>query len=142
MHRMALDQCLPQFFLKQNRRGTHHRTIIVFFLLCGSILLITRGRPAVAGGGLRHLLLRGDDPIGIGDILLKVRRKELKRTFSAGWPTILIAIVCDEHRHYRQRRHRLPQPVLLPAVFPAHRGDHHLDVPAHPHLPGLLAGAE
>lgn len=31
VERMALDQCLPQFFLKKNRRGTSHRIIISFF---------------------------------------------------------------------------------------------------------------
>ena len=31
VQRMALDQCLPQFLLKKNRRGTSHRIIIAFF---------------------------------------------------------------------------------------------------------------
>ena len=29
---------------------------------------------------------------GLGDILLKIRRRELKRTYRAGWPTILLAM--------------------------------------------------
>ncbi|MCH2202244.1 MAG: APC family permease [Fuerstiella sp.] len=41
VHRMTLDRCLPQFLLKTNRRGTTHRIIIAFFLLCVSVLVIT-----------------------------------------------------------------------------------------------------
>ena len=39
VHRMSLDRCLPQFLLKETRRGTTHRIIIAFFLLSVSILL-------------------------------------------------------------------------------------------------------
>ena len=42
VHRMTLDRCLPQFLLKTNRRGTTHRIIIAFFLLCVSVLFITQ----------------------------------------------------------------------------------------------------
>lgn len=42
VHRMTLDRCLPQFLLKTNRRGTTHRIIIAFFLLCVSVLWITQ----------------------------------------------------------------------------------------------------
>jgi len=41
VHRMTLDRCLPQFLLKTNRRGTTHRIIVAFFLLCVSVLFIT-----------------------------------------------------------------------------------------------------
>ncbi|MEQ9411029.1 MAG: APC family permease [Fuerstiella sp.] len=41
VHRMTLDRCLPQFLLKTNRRGTTHRIIVGFFLLCVSVLYIT-----------------------------------------------------------------------------------------------------
>ncbi|MFK7821787.1 MAG: APC family permease [Planctomycetaceae bacterium] len=41
VHRMTLDRCLPQFLLKTNARGTTHRIIVAFFLLCVSVLAIT-----------------------------------------------------------------------------------------------------
>ena len=41
VHRMTLDRCLPQFLLKTNSRGTTHRIIVAFFLLCVSVLMIT-----------------------------------------------------------------------------------------------------
>ncbi|MFY9254886.1 MAG: APC family permease [Fuerstiella sp.] len=54
VHRMTLDRCLPQFLLKTNSRGTTHRIIVAFFLLCVSVLLITQNNvpqyvaPAIA----------------------------------------------------------------------------------------------
>lgn len=42
VHRMTLDRCLPQFLLKTNSRGTTHRIIMAFFLLCVSVLFITQ----------------------------------------------------------------------------------------------------
>ena len=93
VQRMALDQCLPQFFLKKNRRGTCHRIIISFFLLCTSILLVTRGSLLSLAGVYTISFLGVMTLFGIGNILLKIRRKELKRTYRAGWMTILVAIL-------------------------------------------------
>ncbi len=92
VQRMALDQCLPQFLLKKNRRGTSHRIIITFFLLCASILLVTQGSLLSLAGVYTISFLGVMTLFGIGNILLKIRRKELKRTFRAGWTTILVAI--------------------------------------------------
>ncbi len=92
MHRMALDQCLPRFFLKKNRRNTSHRIIITFFLLCASILLVTKGNLLSLAGVYTISFLGVMTLFGFGDILLKTRRKELKRTYRAGWTTILVAI--------------------------------------------------
>ena len=92
VQRMALDQCLPQFLLKKNRRGTSHRIIISFFLLCSSILLVTKGSLLSLAGVYTISFLGVMTLFGIGNILLKIRRKELKRTYRAGWMTILVAI--------------------------------------------------
>jgi amino acid transporter len=93
VQRMALDQCLPQFLLKKNRRGTSHRIIISFFILCSSILLVTKGSLLSLAGVYTISFLGVMTLFGIGNILLKIRRKELKRTYRAGWITILIAII-------------------------------------------------
>jgi amino acid transporter len=93
VHRMALDQVLPQFFLKKSRRNTSHRIIIAFFLLCSSILLVTRGSLLSLAGVYTISFLGVMTLFGLGDILLKTRRKELKRTYRAGWTTIIIAIL-------------------------------------------------
>ncbi|MBW2083589.1 MAG: APC family permease [Deltaproteobacteria bacterium] len=92
VHRMALDQCFPRFLLKTNRRGTFHRIIITFFLLCSSILIITRGRLLSLAGVYTISFLGVMTLFGIGNILLKIRRKELKRTYRAGWITVIVAI--------------------------------------------------
>jgi hypothetical protein len=92
VQRMALDQCLPQFLLKKNSRGTSHRIIISFFLLCSSIMIVTKGSLLALAGVYTISFLGVMTLFGIGNILLKVRRKELKRTYRAGWITIIIAI--------------------------------------------------
>ena len=92
VQRMALDQCLPQFLLKKNRRGTSHRIIISFFVLCSSILLVTQGNLLSLAGVYTISFLGVMTLFGIGNILLKIRRRELKRTYRAGWMTIFVAI--------------------------------------------------
>lgn len=92
VQRMALDQCLPQFLLKKNKRGTCHRIIIAFFLLCSSIMVVTGGSLLSLAGVYTISFLGVMTLFGLGNILLKIRRKELKRTYRAGWGTILVAI--------------------------------------------------
>ncbi len=92
VRRMALDQCFPQFLLKQNRRGTSHRIIIAFFFLCSSILILTQGNLLALAGVYTISFLGVMTLFGLGNILLKIRRSELKRTYRAGWPSILVGI--------------------------------------------------
>lgn len=93
VRRMTVDQCLPQFFLKQNkRRGTYHRIIIGFFLFATSILLLTRGNLLALAGVYTISFLGVMSLFALGNILLKVNRKELKRTFKAGWITVFVGL--------------------------------------------------
>jgi len=93
VRRMTLDQCLPQFLLRQNkRRGTYHRITIGFFLLCTSILLLTQGKLLALAGVYTISFLGVMSLFALGNILLKVNRKELKRTFRAGWLTVLMGL--------------------------------------------------
>ncbi len=92
VQRMALDQCLPQFLLKKSRRDTAHRIIIIFFLLCSSILVATKGSLLSLAGVYTISFLGVMTLFGLGNILLKVKRKELKRTYRAPWVVILLAI--------------------------------------------------
>jgi amino acid transporter len=93
VHRMTLDQCFPQFFLKSNRRGTCHRIILGFMILCISILYLTRGQLLSLAGVYTISFLSVMTLFGIGNILLKVNRKELKRTFRASWGTVLLGVL-------------------------------------------------
>lgn len=80
---MTLDQCFPQFLLKSNRRGTYHRIILVFMSLCISILYLTGGRLLSLAGVYTISFLGVMTLFGIGNILLKINRRELKRTYRA-----------------------------------------------------------
>ena len=93
VRRMTLDQVLPRFLLKKNRRrGTYHRITIGFFLLCSSILLLTRGNLLSLAGVYTISFLGVMSLFALGNVLLKINRKELKRTFRAGWITVLIGL--------------------------------------------------
>jgi amino acid transporter len=90
VHRMTLDQCFPQFFLKTNRRGTYHRIILSFMILCISILYLTGGKLLSLAGVYTISFLGVMTLFGIGNILLKINRKELKRTYRASWITVIL----------------------------------------------------
>lgn len=91
--RMTLDRCLPQFLLKRNRRGTTHRILIAFFLLCLSVLFITKGDLAALAGVYTLSFLSVMLLFGLGNILLKIKRSTLPRPEIASWPTVIIAMV-------------------------------------------------
>jgi len=93
VHRLTLDQCFPQFFLKTGRRGTYHRIILGFMILSISILYLTRGRLLSLAGVYTISFLGVMTLFGIGNILLKVNRQELKRTYRAGWFTVILGVL-------------------------------------------------
>lgn len=83
LSRMAGDGCLPAFLSKQNSRGSHSRIIIAFFLLCSSILLITRGNLLSLAGVYTISFLGVMSFFAIGNLTLKRTRPDLKRTYRA-----------------------------------------------------------
>ncbi len=93
VRRLTLDRCLPQFLLRQNRRGTTHRIIIGFFLLSVSVLLLTAGELTALAGVYTLSFLAVMVLFGVGNILLKVKRSNLPRPTRAAWPTVLVAIL-------------------------------------------------
>jgi hypothetical protein len=93
VRRMTLDRCLPQFLLKRNRRGSSHRIIVGFFLLCVSILLITKGRLEALAGVYTISFLSVMILFALGNVLLKVKRSRLPRPVRANWPMLSLAIV-------------------------------------------------
>lgn len=92
VHRMVLDRCLPQYLLRVNRYGTQYRIVIVFFLLCVSVLLATSGKLAALAGVYTISFLSVMTLFGIGNLLLKVRRSGLKRPVKASWLAAIFAI--------------------------------------------------
>ena len=92
VHRMTLDRCLPQFLLKTNSRGTTHRILLTFFLMCVSVLLITMGSIPKLAGVYTISFLSVMALFGIGNVLLKIKRAQLPRETRASWIAVLIAI--------------------------------------------------
>ncbi|SDQ73144.1 APC family permease [Flagellimonas zhangzhouensis] len=93
VERITLDRILPPFLLKRNKNGSTYRIAIVFFMLCVSILLITEGNLEALAGVYTIAFLSVMALFGIGNILLKVRRKHLPRPERSGWISLLIAIL-------------------------------------------------
>ena len=93
VERMTLDRVLPPFFLRKNKRGSSYRIAIAFFLLCVSILLITHGELGALAGVYTIAFLSVMALFGIGNVLLKIRRKKLPRPEQIGWLSLLIAIL-------------------------------------------------
>ncbi len=92
IRRMTLDRCLPQYFLKTNRRGTTHRIIASFFILSVSVLLITRGELKALAAVYTISFLSVMILFGLGNIFLKTKRAGLPRPIEAPLSTVLIAI--------------------------------------------------
>lgn len=90
--RMALDRILPPFLLKKNTRGSTYFIAICFFLLCTSILFITRGELDALAGVYTLAFLSVMVLFGFGNILLKVKRRNLPRPERSNWLALLIAI--------------------------------------------------
>jgi len=93
VHRMTLDQCFPQFFLRQTRRGSFPLIILSFLILCISILYLTGGELLSLAGVYTISFLGVMTLFGIGNILLKVNRPELKRTYRAGWGSVILGVI-------------------------------------------------
>lgn len=92
LERMTLDRILPQYFLKKNKKGSSYRIIIMFFILSVSVLLFTNGNVKLLAGVYTISFLAVMALFGIGNILLKVRRKKLPRPERASWIAVFIAI--------------------------------------------------
>jgi MFS family permease len=93
VHRMTLDQCFPQFLLKQTRRGSFPLIILGFMILCISILYLTGGDLLSLAGVYTISFLGVMTLFGIGNILLKINRPELKRTYRAGWAGVILGVI-------------------------------------------------
>lgn len=81
--RMASDGCLPNFLTAQSKKGSYYRIAIMFFLLCTSVLLITRGDLLALAGVYTIAFLSVMTLFAIGNLILRETRKELKRTYHA-----------------------------------------------------------
>lgn len=90
IYRMSADACLPAFFTKMNSKGSFPRIVIAFFLLCSSILIITKGDLLSLAGVYTIAFLGVMSSFAFGNLILKETRTELKRTYHA--PVIFVVL--------------------------------------------------
>ena len=93
MKRMTLDRIFPQALLKENSRGSSPRILIVFYLLCFSILLITSGKLAPLAGVYTISFLSVMAFFGFGNLLLKIKRARLPRPEYAPPSIVVLGIL-------------------------------------------------
>jgi amino acid transporter len=90
--RITLDRILPNFFLAKNRRGVNYRIVIVFFFLCVSVLLVTHGNLVNLAGVYTFSFLTVMALFGVGNLLLKAKRRSLPRPEKAPVLSVMLAI--------------------------------------------------
>ncbi|GAA3922103.1 APC family permease [Hymenobacter algoricola] len=93
MKRMTLDRILPQFFLRENKAKSNYVILITFFLLCVSVLLITRGQLGPLAGVYTISFLAVMAFFALGNFLLKSKRPNLPRPVYAGVITVTVALL-------------------------------------------------
>jgi amino acid transporter len=91
INRMALDSVLPSFLLSKNSRGSFPRIVIIFFLLCTSILVLTRGNLLSLAGVYTISFLSVMTLFAIGNLILRRTRPELKRPYKASVVVVILA---------------------------------------------------
>lgn len=93
MKRMTLDRVLPQALLKENKKGSSPRIIIVFYLLCLSVLFLTGGELEPLAGVYTISFLSVMAFFGLGNLLLKVKRSRLPRPEYAPVSVVILGIL-------------------------------------------------
>lgn len=91
--RMTLDRILPQFLLKENKRGSSPRILLLFYTLCLSVLVITRGALGPLAGVYTISFLLVMVYFAVGNVLLKVKRHRLPRPERAPLVGVGVAII-------------------------------------------------
>ncbi len=93
LSRMTADNCFPSVFARESNRGSFPRIVIAFFLLCSSILLVTRGDLLSLAGVYTIAFLGVMSLFALGNLILREGRRELKRTYRAPLLAVFIALL-------------------------------------------------
>jgi amino acid transporter len=94
VRRLAMDRCLPQFFLTQNRfRQTNHWIIVSFCVLCCSMYIILDQNVTSLSQtySLAFLFVMGLFALGV--MLIKVKRSTLVSEVTTTWSAAMVAFV-------------------------------------------------
>lgn len=92
LSRMTLDRVLPNYFLKQNKNGANYRIIISFLILCVSVLAVTQGHLESLAGVYTFSFLAVMALFGIGNLMLKIKRRKLPRPEKARGISVVVAV--------------------------------------------------
>lgn len=90
--RMTLDRILPQALLKENKRGSSPRIILLFFGLCLSVLLLTRAEVDALAGVYTISFLSVMAFFALGNFMLKIKRAKLPRPETATVAAVSLAL--------------------------------------------------
>ncbi|HLL96429.1 MAG TPA: APC family permease [Spirosoma sp.] len=93
VRRMTLDRIFPQFLLEKNGRQAPYYILVLFFGLCVAVLLTTGGNLQALAGVYTISFLAVMALFGIGNLLLKLRRKRLPRPERATVGSVLLALL-------------------------------------------------
>lgn len=90
--RMTLDRIMPQFLLKETKQGSSPRIILLFFLLCLSVLFLTNAETDALAGVYTISFLTVMAFFAIGNFLLKMKRSRLPRPETASVAAVSVAL--------------------------------------------------
>ncbi len=93
MKRMTLDRVLPQLLLKENSNGSSSRILLIFYILCISVLVFTAGKLEVMAGVYTISFLAVMVYFAIGNLLLKIKRSRLPRPEHASVFFVIIGLL-------------------------------------------------
>lgn len=93
IRRMTLDRVLPQFLLKETKKNSPWLILMIFFLLCLSVLFISGGDLEVLAGIYTISFLAVMVYFGYGNFLLKIKRARLPRPEYAAPFMVAIAVL-------------------------------------------------
>jgi amino acid transporter len=93
VRRLALDRCLPQVLLAENRwRRTNHLIPITFFVMCTSLFMMLGGRVRSLSNVYTLSFLCVMALFSIGNMMLKYKRGRIRRPVRATWPSCFAAL--------------------------------------------------
>lgn len=93
IYRMTTDGCFPEVIAKQNKKGSYPVILILFFLLCTSILLATKGDLLSLAGVYTIAFLSVMTLFAFGNMLMRETRHDLKRTYHAPILFVVLAFI-------------------------------------------------
>eukprot|EP00286_Rhodomonas_abbreviata_P016730 CAMPEP_0181342372 /NCGR_PEP_ID=MMETSP1101-20121128/30960_1 /TAXON_ID=46948 /ORGANISM="Rhodomonas abbreviata, Strain Caron Lab Isolate" /LENGTH=681 /DNA_ID=CAMNT_0023453815 /DNA_START=178 /DNA_END=2223 /DNA_ORIENTATION=- len=93
VRRLALDRCLPQILLAENRlRRTNHLIPILFFVACTLLFVVLNGHVRSLASVYTLAFLCVMALYAFGTMMLKYKRGRIRRSIKATWPTCFAAL--------------------------------------------------